>query len=49
MRYDLVNGTGIARPKDLALLRNRVVLAAETTFPKTFNAAKRAAIKLMVR
>jgi phytanoyl-CoA hydroxylase len=49
MRYDRVNGTEIARPKDLSLMKNRAVLAAETTFPKTFNAAKNAAIKLLVR
>lgn len=49
MPYDTVNGTGVARPKDLALLRNRMILAAETKFPKTFAAAKRTAIKLVVR
>lgn len=49
MEYDSVNGVGVARPKDLSLFRNRVILAAETTFPKAFGAAKKAAIKLLVR
>ncbi|HEY2010111.1 MAG TPA: phytanoyl-CoA dioxygenase family protein [Rhizomicrobium sp.] len=49
MTYDSVNGTGVARPKDLSRMRNRLVLAAETKFPKTFAAAKKTAIKLVVR
>jgi phytanoyl-CoA hydroxylase len=49
MRYDTINGTQVARPKDLALLKNRLILWVETTFPHAFNAAKKAAIKLLVR
>jgi len=49
MCYDVVNGTGVARPKDLSLIKNRAILAAETNFPKTFAAVKRAAIKYLVR
>jgi phytanoyl-CoA hydroxylase len=36
-------------PKDLDKLQNRAVLAIETTFPKTFQKAKKLAIKAMVR
>ena len=49
MQYDVLNGTQIARPKDLARLKNRAILWVETRFPTLFNAVKKAAIKLLVR
>ena len=39
----------IARPKDLARARNRMILSVEANFPRTFYALKNAAIKMMVR
>lgn len=49
MTYETVNGAKLARPKDLAILRNRIVLWTESTFPRTFNLAKRLGIKLLLR
>lgn len=40
-----VNGVHIFRPKDLSVLRNRSVLWVESTFPRAFYWAKKAAIR----
>jgi len=49
LAYDTVNDVRIARPKDLARIKNRMVLGVEANFPRTFYAVKNAAIKMMVR
>ena len=49
LAYDTVNGVPMARPKDLARPRNRLILSMEAAFPRTFYALKNAAIKMMVR
>ena len=46
---DEVNGTRIYRPKDLAVLRNRLIFQGETRFPRLFHWAKRTAIKGIMR
>jgi phytanoyl-CoA hydroxylase len=40
-----VNGMNVHHPKDLSSLKNRAILAVETTFPKPFLFAKRLMIK----
>lgn len=49
LHYDTVNGVKISRPKDQAISKNRTILFIETTFPKTFQALKRLAIKILLR
>jgi len=49
MAYESVNGALVARPKDLSRARNRMILGAESRFPKAFGLAKKVAIKLLVR
>lgn len=44
MSSDMVGGMAICRPKDLALMKNRVILSVETRFPKLFYALKKRAI-----
>jgi phytanoyl-CoA hydroxylase len=47
--YHVVNGVKLFRPKDQAILKNRLILLVEVMFPKTFQALKKLAIKLLVR
>jgi phytanoyl-CoA hydroxylase len=47
--FDVVNGVKLFRPKDQALLKNRIILFVETSFPKTFQAIKKIAIKTLLR
>jgi phytanoyl-CoA hydroxylase len=49
MHYDTVNGAKVARPKDLARLKNRLILWVESTFPKSFALAKKIGIKVLVK
>ncbi len=45
MELKPLNGMNANHPKDLASIKNRAILAVETTFPKTFLIAKKLAIK----
>ena len=49
LKTELVNGIRVHHPKDLSKAANRAVFFAETRFPRTFQIAKRAAIKLITR
>jgi phytanoyl-CoA hydroxylase len=49
LHYDRVNGVRISRPKDQAIWKNRAILFIKTTFPKTFQALKKLAIKILLR
>jgi phytanoyl-CoA hydroxylase len=44
-----VNGINVHKPKDLDRLRNRAVLWVETTFPRSFQLAKKVAVKALTR
>ena len=46
---DEVNGTHVYRPKDLRVLRNRLIFEVESRFPRLFYWAKNAAIKQIMR
>jgi phytanoyl-CoA hydroxylase len=49
LKTALVNGMKVHHPKDLSKSGNRAVLFVETRFPRAFQMAKRAAIKLVTR
>jgi phytanoyl-CoA hydroxylase len=49
LKSTLVNGMRVHHPKDLSKSGNRAVLFVETRFPRAFQMAKRAAIKLVTR
>jgi phytanoyl-CoA hydroxylase len=49
LKTTLVNGMRVHHPKDLSKSGNRAVLFVETRFPRAFQMAKRAAIKLVTR
>jgi phytanoyl-CoA hydroxylase len=40
-----INGMNVNHPKDLSYFSNRTILAIETTFPKSFQLAKRLVTK----
>jgi len=44
-----VNGINVFSPKDLDETKNKVILKIETTFPRTFQLLKKAAIKVATR
>jgi phytanoyl-CoA hydroxylase len=44
-----VNGMNMNFPKDLDEAKNKAILKVETTFPKTFQLAKKVAIKMFVK
>jgi phytanoyl-CoA hydroxylase len=48
-RSRVVNGVRVNHPKDQDSLPNRLVLGLETAFPKSFQMAKNAAIKIVTR
>jgi phytanoyl-CoA hydroxylase len=45
LKLKSINGMNVNHPKDLSLFSNRAILAIETTFPKSFQLAKRVVIK----
>jgi phytanoyl-CoA hydroxylase len=45
LKLKSINGMNVNHPKDLALFSNRAVLAIETTFPRSFQLAKRVVTK----
>jgi phytanoyl-CoA hydroxylase len=47
LRYSVVNGMRVARPKDQARALNRAVFFVETRFPRIFRNAKKLAVKLV--
>ena len=49
LKTELVNGVRVHHPKDLSRAVNRAVLRVETRFPRAFQIAKKAAIKLVTR
>jgi phytanoyl-CoA hydroxylase len=49
LSFDSINGVRITRPKDQGLLTNRIILAVETTFPRTFHAIRKIAIKILLQ
>jgi phytanoyl-CoA hydroxylase len=49
LNTELVNGMRVHHPKDLSKPINRAVLFVETRLPRTFQMAKKAAIKLVTR
>src|SRR5262249_3323183 len=49
LKTELINGIRVHHPKDLSRAANRAVLFVETRFPRAFQIAKRAAIKLITR
>lgn len=49
MQLDKVNGINVNFPKDLNKFKNRVILKIETTFPKSFQFAKKVAIKMVTK
>jgi phytanoyl-CoA hydroxylase len=49
LETELINGVRVHHPKDLSKAANRAVFFVETRFPRTFQMAKRAAIKLVTR
>ncbi len=49
LKTEFVNAMKVHHPKDLSKTANRAVLFLETRFPRTFQLAKRAAIKLVTR
>lgn len=48
LKTESVGGTLIYRPKDLRLMRNKLVFALESHFPAAFYKAKKAAVKYLV-
>lgn len=44
-----INGIEVNHPKDLDAFKNRAIMFAETTFPKSFQFLKKVAIKAMVK
>jgi phytanoyl-CoA hydroxylase len=49
LKTEFVNGVRVHHPKDLSRAVNRAVLRVETRFPRAFQIAKKAAIKLVTR
>ncbi len=49
LRIQMVNGMPVHQPKDQNKLLNRGILALETSFPGTFQFAKRLAVKALTR
>jgi phytanoyl-CoA hydroxylase len=49
LKTKLVNGMRVHHPKDLSKAANRAILFVETRFPRTFQIAKKASIKLVTR
>lgn len=47
LAIERVNGVAVHHPKDLSKVSNRAMLAIETRFPRAFQFAKKAAIKLV--
>jgi phytanoyl-CoA hydroxylase len=47
LKLKAINGMNVHHPKDLGSVINRAILAVETTFPKSFQLAKRVAIKVV--
>jgi phytanoyl-CoA hydroxylase len=47
LKYSVVNGIQMSRPKDQARASNRAVLFVETRYPHVFRIAKRLAVKLV--
>jgi phytanoyl-CoA hydroxylase len=49
LNLERINGINVHKTKDLAKLSSRGVLWVETTFPRSFQTAKRVALKLITR
>lgn len=49
MQLEKVNGINVNFPKDLNKFKNRMILKVETTFPKSFQFAKKVAIKIVTK
>jgi phytanoyl-CoA hydroxylase len=49
LEIERVNGVSVHHPKDLSKASNRAVFLIETRFPRTFQFAKKAAVKLVTR
>jgi phytanoyl-CoA hydroxylase len=49
LNLEPINGINVHKPKDLGDASNRAVLWVETTFPGTFQAAKKVAVKMFTR
>lgn len=49
LRLTTVNGVPVHCPKDMTRLKNRAILAVETTFPRSFKFAKQVALKVITK
>jgi phytanoyl-CoA hydroxylase len=49
LNIEKIGGVSVHKPKDLANLGNRGVFWVETTFPRSFQLAKKVAVKLLTR
>lgn len=49
MSLKTINGIGVNHPKDLDNITSRMILFAETSFPKTFQLIKKIAIKALLK